>query len=104
MTELKAGHHTLGRASSWLGWMALMVILAVCGPAAAQPFVHPGILNNRAELDFVKGKIKAEAEPWKAHWNKMRSLPISRLTVKPPGQCERDARPLRPAPTSAPAN
>jgi hypothetical protein len=33
---------------------------------AAAGFVHPGILVNRAMLDFVKGKIAAGAAPWKA--------------------------------------
>ena len=32
------------------------------GPPPA--FVHPGILVTRAQLDFVKGKIAAGAEPW----------------------------------------
>jgi hypothetical protein len=28
-------------------------------------FYHPGVLVNRAQLDFVKAKIAARAEPWK---------------------------------------
>jgi hypothetical protein len=42
--------------------------------AGEQPlFVHPGLLNSKSELDFVKAKIKAGAEPWKSSFNKMRS-------------------------------
>jgi hypothetical protein len=33
--------------------------------ASAMNFVHPGGLNSKAELDFVKAKIQAGAQPWK---------------------------------------
>lgn len=36
-------------------------------------FAHPGMLNSKAELDFIKAKIKAGAEPWKSAFNKMKS-------------------------------
>jgi 5,10-methylenetetrahydrofolate reductase len=31
--------------------------------ASAMTFVHPGALNSKAELDFVKAKIQAGAQP-----------------------------------------
>ncbi len=41
-------------------------------PKAAQgvrrPIVHPGILQTRADLEFMKAKIKAGEEPWKSAW------------------------------------
>jgi hypothetical protein len=36
------------------------------GGTSAGPFKHPGVLWNRAQLDFVRGKIMAGAQPWKA--------------------------------------
>jgi hypothetical protein len=36
-------------------------------------FVHPGILESRTQLDFVKGKIAAGASPWTAAFNKAKS-------------------------------
>jgi hypothetical protein len=33
---------------------------------SAAGFYHPGVLVNRAQLDFVKGRIAAGAEPWKS--------------------------------------
>ena len=33
-------------------------------------FVHPGIVVNRGQLDFVKGRIAANAEPWKSQLNR----------------------------------
>ncbi|MEI6108234.1 MAG: alginate lyase family protein [Opitutae bacterium] len=32
--------------------------------ASALTFVHPGALSSRAELDFIKGRIQAGAQPW----------------------------------------
>lgn len=34
-------------------------------------FVHPGMLHNSAELNFIKKKIKAGEEPWKSSWMKL---------------------------------
>ena len=33
---------------------------------SAAGFYHPGVLVNRAQLDFVKAKVAAGAEPWKS--------------------------------------
>ncbi len=34
-------------------------------------FVHPGLLHNQAELDFIKRKVQAEEEPWLGGWKKL---------------------------------
>ena len=52
-------------------------------PAAEGAFVHPGMLHGRKELEFVKGRIAAGAEPWKSAWDGLRSHPISQLARKP---------------------
>ena len=39
----------------------------------AEPFVHPGLLHSRAELDFVREKVQAGQEPWKSAWERLRS-------------------------------
>ena len=39
----------------------------------AEPFVHPGLLHSRAELDFVRVKVQAGQEPWKSVWERLRS-------------------------------
>lgn len=41
--------------------------------ASAMIFVHPGALDSRAELDFVKAKIKEGAEPWKSELDRIKS-------------------------------
>ncbi|HEX7665288.1 MAG TPA: PA14 domain-containing protein, partial [Polyangiaceae bacterium] len=39
---------------------------ATTTPPTTTGFVHPGILNSKAQLDFVKAKIAAGAQPWTA--------------------------------------
>jgi hypothetical protein len=34
-------------------------------------FVHPGVLDSRAQLDFVKAKVAAKAQPWLNAYNQM---------------------------------
>ncbi len=34
-------------------------------------FVHPGALNSKAELDFVKAQIQAGAQPWKDEFDRV---------------------------------
>jgi len=50
------------------------LLLATAITAPAMTFVHPGTLSNRAELEFVKAKIAAGAEPWTSAFNDMKSL------------------------------
>jgi hypothetical protein len=51
--------------------------------AASGAFVHPGILNNRAMLDFVKAKIAAGAEPWKSALAKASTSRWGKLDYEP---------------------
>jgi hypothetical protein len=52
-------------------------------------FVHPGILLDKSQLDFVKGKIAASAQPWKGAFDQMMASgngvggKFSSLTYKP---------------------
>jgi hypothetical protein len=45
--------------------------------------VHPGILQTRADLEFMKAKIKAGEEPWKSAWNLWLTGPVGSLDFKP---------------------
>jgi hypothetical protein len=49
----------------------------------SKPFTHPGVLVDRAQLDFVKGKIKAGAQPWKAAFDAAASSKYGALSYKP---------------------
>ena len=40
--------------------------------ASAIDFIHPGGINAAAELDFVKVRIKAGAQPWKGEFEQLK--------------------------------
>jgi parallel beta-helix repeat protein len=44
---------------------------------------HPGILQTRADLDFMKAKIHAGEDPWKSAWDHWIAEPISSLDFEP---------------------
>ncbi|WP_431961616.1 alginate lyase family protein [Actinacidiphila sp. bgisy160] len=52
---------------------ALLAALPGSGRAAAAPaaFSHPGVLVSRTQLDFVRGKVQAGAQPWKSAYDQM---------------------------------
>ena len=52
----------------------------------ADSFIHPGVLHNKKELDFIKGKIAAGEQPWLATWEKIRSHPVNSLDYVPEPQ------------------
>lgn len=55
-------------------------------PALAQsgrPFLHPGILQTRQEMEFMKAKVRAGEQPWKKAWENLRAQPFSSLDFQP---------------------
>ncbi|MBB5062397.1 alginate lyase family protein [Granulicella mallensis] len=46
-------------------------------------FVHPGILQTHAELEFMKSMVLARKEPWFGKWTEMLALPLSSLSFVP---------------------
>jgi hypothetical protein len=51
--------------------------------AAKRRIVHPGVLQTRSDLEFMKAKIKAGEEPWKSAWSLWLEGPIASLEFKP---------------------
>ena len=41
---------------------------------AGTPFIHPGALDSKADLEFVKGKIAAGQNPWASSFNELKTL------------------------------
>ncbi len=39
--------------------------------APARTFIHPGLLNSQAELEIVRARIRAGAEPWRTQFERM---------------------------------
>ena len=70
-----------------IGNLAALLIAAYAASAAAvevaaedpaKPFVHPGILHSRADLERMKQMVSQRAEPWYAGFEKLRDDPHSR--------------------------
>lgn len=67
---------------------AVMSGIAIQGPAtpataAPTTFTHPGILLGRAQLDLMRTRVRAGAEPWKSAYTSMLSSPFASLDRKP---------------------
>ena len=62
---------------------ALLSLVAVGLPLAAQPFVHPGILQTRGDLEFMKQKVAAGEQPWKQAWENLLARPYSPRGFEP---------------------
>jgi hypothetical protein len=94
----------------WLISIAALLSLAVTGlasatrapaaaaapaPAAARsPFAHPGLLDGRAQLDYVKGRIRAGAQPWTAAYREALASPYARLGYRPRPRASVDCGPF----------
>lgn len=52
-------------------------------PADHRSIVHPGILQTRADLEFMKAKIKAGEEPWKSSWDLWVTSEVGSLDFTP---------------------
>ncbi|MET8998264.1 alginate lyase family protein [Amycolatopsis sp. NPDC004169] len=63
----------------------LVGLAAVPAPALAAPaaFTHPGVLVSRPQLDFVKAKVNAGAQPWKAAYDQARASSYASLSRTP---------------------
>jgi hypothetical protein len=59
------------RMLRWLLGGVWMIGGLVAAAQPARPFVHPGLLHGREDLERVKGKVAAGAEPWKAGFAKL---------------------------------
>ncbi|MFJ9517606.1 alginate lyase family protein [Kitasatospora sp. NPDC101801] len=61
---------------------ALGLLPAVAGTAQAAPatFAHPGVLVGTGQLDFVRAKVQAGAQPWKAAYDQLHASRYASLT------------------------
>lgn len=52
-------------------------------PAAPATFTHPGVLVSRPQLDLVRAKVQAGAQPWKKAYDAMMSSSYASLSRTP---------------------
>src|SRR5438034_7127077 len=53
--------------------LVLCAALVAASPSTSSGFHHPGVLVNRAQLEFIKGKVAGGAEPWKSAFEAAKS-------------------------------
>ncbi|MFI6651536.1 alginate lyase family protein [Streptomyces sp. NPDC050529] len=53
---------------------------AAARAAAPAVFTHPGVLVSRSQLDFVRAKVQAGAQPWKSAYDQMMGSKYASLT------------------------
>lgn len=52
-------------------------------PRAPATFTHPGVLLNRAQLDFIKSKVATGQQPWASAYSAMLADPLASSTRQP---------------------
>ena len=52
------------------------------GAPGTKGFAHPGVMVNKAQLDFIKAKVAASAAPWKAAFNEANGSDSGSLSYK----------------------
>ena len=57
--------------------------LATVATAAARGFIHPGVLVSRRQLDFVKARLAAKADPWRSALVQVQKSPLASLSYRP---------------------
>ncbi|WP_431678361.1 alginate lyase family protein [Kitasatospora sp. KL5] len=64
---------------------AIPVGISATAPADAAPpaFAHPGVLVSKSQLEFVRGKVQAGAQPWKAAYDQMHASKYASLARTP---------------------
>lgn len=60
-----------------------LVALLVCAQGFAKAFIHPGILLDKPQLDYVKHKINANKEPWLSRYLVMKNHALAALDHQP---------------------
>ncbi|WP_433893847.1 alginate lyase family protein [Streptomyces sp. CA-111067] len=86
--------HRRGRRPALLATAACAVAALVTGflswpggqqraDAAPATFVHPGVVLDTAQLDFMRSKVQAGAEPWKSAYNQMMGSSYASLSRTP---------------------
>ncbi|KJK33004.1 hypothetical protein UK23_47870 [Lentzea aerocolonigenes] len=61
------------------------LLVPVTGSVSAAPaaFVHPGVVVSRPQLDFVRAKVQAGAQPWKLAYDRMMASKYADLNRTP---------------------
>jgi hypothetical protein len=65
------------------GFLSLIPSAPARGRENTRPLVHPGMLQSRADLEFMRQRVAAGEEPWKSAWDYLLRQGYSSLEFKP---------------------
>ncbi|GAA3033927.1 alginate lyase family protein [Kitasatospora albolonga] len=63
--------------------LGLLPAASTAAHAAPATFTHPGVLVSAGQLDFVRAKVQAGAQPWKAAYDQMHASKYASLSRTP---------------------
>ncbi|WP_158849788.1 alginate lyase family protein [Saccharothrix deserti] len=74
-----------GKSALLAALSAVSLVVAVPSRSSAAPttFTHPGVLVSKPQLDFVRDKVNASAQPWRGAYDRMMAHPFSSLSRVP---------------------
>jgi len=69
--------------SNTILWLILIIFLSQFQIASAQKFIHPGIDQTAADLQYMKNQVLAGEQPWKNAFDSLQSKTNLQFEVKP---------------------
>ncbi|TWP52062.1 hypothetical protein FKR81_10780 [Lentzea tibetensis] len=73
-------HRSVAVVVSLLASLTVPAATVPSATAAPAAFTHPGVLVSRPQLDFMRAKVNAGAQPWKSAYDAMRGTAYASLT------------------------
>lgn len=64
-------------------WLLFTVFLSTTNTLSAQKFIHPGIDQSQADLEFMKKQVLAGEQPWKDAYDRLKASTNLQFEVKP---------------------
>jgi len=64
-------------------WLMLTVFLSLSNSISAQKFIHPGIDQTAADLEYMKKQVLAGEQPWKDAFDRLKTTTDLQFEVKP---------------------
>jgi len=64
-------------------WLILVVFFFSNESASAQKFIHPGIAQTSADMEFMKKQVLAGEQPWKDAFDRLKTATDLQFEIKP---------------------
>lgn len=89
----KFNNTLLASKYSRLRLLVVYLCFGLASSLAQMTFVHPGAMNSKADLDYVKAKIAAGEQPWTTKFNQVKAIATTYTrTTSPQDGAENDQK------------